>query len=199
MASEEQGIRDRILDAAAACYVERGPSGTLHRTIAERAELSRPTVYKYVGDQAAITSALLERELDRFFAAVAEVIAREVSVRDRFVEALAFTVAHAASHDLFQRLLADQPEAVLPWLTSHSAPVIERAVEVASPQLARAIEHGELRPVDPRVAAEWIARLAISLITTPSVTADLTEPVRLRRFVDDLFTVGLAGVERGGA
>lgn len=198
MTSEEQDIGDRILDAAAACYVERGPSGTLHRTIAERAGVSRPTVYKYVGDQAAITRALLERELDRFFAAVAEVIAREVSVRDRFVEALAFTVAYAAGHDLFQRLLADQPEVVLPWLTTHSSPVIERAVDVASPQLARAVEHGELRRVDPRVAAEWIARLAISLITTPSVTADLTEPVRLRRFVDDLFTVGLAGAAREG-
>ena len=197
MASKGQAALDRILDAAAASYVERGPSGTRHRTIAERAGVSRPTVYKYAGDQEAIARALLERELDRFFAAVAEVIARELSVRDRFVEALTFTVGYAAEHELFQRLLADQPEIVLPWLTTNSAPIIDRTVEVASPQLARAIDRGELRRVDPRVAAEWIARLAISLITTPSVTTDLTEPARLRRFVDDLFTVGLTSAPEG--
>ncbi len=69
-------IRERILDAATACLLDQGLDARLHAAIAERAGISRPTVYKYVGDQAAIVAAILERELDRFFAAAVPVLRR---------------------------------------------------------------------------------------------------------------------------
>jgi hypothetical protein len=139
----------------------------------------------------------LDCELERFFAAVGAAMAAHHSFHDRFVEALVFSVDYARAHALFQRLMADQPEVVLPWLTTRSGPLLERAVSAAAPQLAAAVARGEIRRVNPRVAAEWIARLAISLITTPSVTADLVDAARLRRFADELFTVGLTASARG--
>jgi hypothetical protein len=37
--------------------------------------------------------------------------------------------------------------------------------------------------VDPRLAAEWAARMLLSLLLTPSVTIDLDDPKQLQRFV----------------
>ena len=67
--SGTDGVRERILDAATECLIESGIDARLHATIAERAGVSRPTVYKYVGDQTAILRAVLDREVERFFAA----------------------------------------------------------------------------------------------------------------------------------
>lgn len=193
----QPNIRERILDAAESCYLEIGPSKTLHRQIAERAGVSRPTVYKYAGDQDAVARALLDRELDRFFEAVEEVIESADTVRSRVVEALVFTVVYAREHALFQRLLRDEPHVVLPWLTTDATPVLRRVIDVAQPHLSEALRRQEIRKVRPDVVAEWMGRLAISLILTPSVSADLDRPVTLRRFVDDLFVAGLGPSDAG--
>lgn len=191
--------RDQLLDAAERCFTRQGPRRTRHRDVAEEAGVSRPTLYKYLGDRDAITRALLDRELDRFMAAVRNHVLGFETMYDRFVEALVFTTQYAKGHALFQRLLADEPDLTLPWLTTNAEAVLARAVDALAPHLAAAMERGEFRRVDARVAAEWMARLAISLITTPSITAPLDRPQTLRRFVRDLFAVGLvssAGVTR---
>src|SRR5262245_402855 len=69
-------IRERILDAATECLLAEGLDARLHAMIAERAGISRPTVYKYVGDQAAIVAAVLDREFDQFFAAAVPILRR---------------------------------------------------------------------------------------------------------------------------
>src|SRR5689334_16824710 len=43
-----QRIRERILDAATQCLLDEGLDARLHAMIAERAGISRPTVYKYI-------------------------------------------------------------------------------------------------------------------------------------------------------
>ena len=63
-------IRARILDAATECLLEVGVTGRLHTQIAQRAGLSRPTVYKYVGDQSAILQAVFDREFEVFWRTV---------------------------------------------------------------------------------------------------------------------------------
>lgn len=191
-AESQEQTRAAILDAAYACFAEAGPSRTLHRSIAERAQVSRPTVYKHVGDREAIAFALLERELERFYAALADVLEGASDVREQIVGGLVFSVIYAQDHPVLQRVLAEEPELVVPWLTTRAAPIIGQAVELARPYIVGAIERGELRAVDPDVAAEWLVRLAFSLILTPGVTLPLDEPGALRAFVDELFTVGLA-------
>jgi AcrR family transcriptional regulator len=187
-----RSTRERILDAAAALYAEVGPSRTRHRDIAERAGLSRPPVYKHVGDQEAIAAALLERELDRFHEELRAVLDRTEGVRDRFVDGLVFAVRHARGHPVLQRVIADDPNLVLPLLTTRAAPLLKGTIGVVAPYLAAAMERGEIRHVDPEVVAEWLTRLVLSIVLTPGVTARLDDPDELRRFVDELFTIGLA-------
>jgi AcrR family transcriptional regulator len=175
-------IRDRILDAATECLLAEGLDARLHAAIAERAGISRPTVYKYVGDQAAIVAAILDRELDRFFGAAVPILRRSDDLEAHLVSAIVFVVDYARDHALLQKALAEHPEIILPALTTQSGPLVERVVGLFEEQLGRALTRSD-SPLDPRSAAEWGYRIVISIVTTP--TAALTRE-GTRTYVESL-------------
>lgn len=189
----DDSIQQHILDAAEECFLREGPAARLHHVIAERAGVSRPTVYKHVGDQKAIIEALLHRELGRLLAATQPVLARRGPPRERFIETVVFAVTYARNHALLQKMLRDEPQVVLPWLTTRAAPALTRVLAVTGPYLRRR-DHDRTRTVSAGVVVEWQARLVISLVTTPSVTTSLDEPRKLRRYISDLLDIGLAPV-----
>ena len=186
----DDDIQQRILDAAADCFLHSGPSARLHHVIADRAGVSRPTVYKHVGDQKAIIEALLHRELGRFLTAVQPVTARRGPLRDRFIDTVVFAVSYARGHALLQRMLRDEPQIVLPWLTTNATPALERVLAAIGPYTRH---HPDgTHAVSPKTIVEWQARLVISLVTTPSVVTNLDQPHKLRRYVADLLDIGMA-------
>ena len=176
-------IRERILDAATECLLAEGLNARLHAAIAERAGISRPTVYKYVGDQTTIVNAILERELDRFFGAVVPIMRRSDDLEAHLIDAIVFVVDYARSHVLLQKALRDHPEVVLPVLTTGAEPLVERVVDLFGDQLGRALEHAAPTPLTPREAAEWSYRIVVSLITTPTAALDTDGT---RRYVESL-------------
>jgi AcrR family transcriptional regulator len=188
--NDDDDIQQRILDAAADCFLRSGSSARLHHVIAERAGLSRPTVYKHVGDQKAIVEALLHRELDRFLTAAQPVARRQGPLRDRFINTVVFAVTYARNHALLQKMLRDEPQVVLPWLTVNATPALERVLASISPH-ARPHPDDSARTINPKIIAEWQARLTISLVITPSITTDLDDPRRLRRYISALLDIGL--------
>jgi AcrR family transcriptional regulator len=175
-------IRDRILDAATECLLAEGLDARLHAAIAERAGISRPTVYKYVGDQAAIVAAILDRELDRFFGAAVPILRRSDDLEAHLVSAIVFVVDYARDHALLQKALAEHPEMIQPALTTQAGPLVERVVGLFEEQLGRALTRSD-SPLDPRSAAEWGYRIVISIVTTP--TAALTRE-GTRTYVESL-------------
>lgn len=197
--AQPSATRQRIIDAAAELYLEHGVAGTTLSAVANRAGVSRPTVYKHVGDGQQLAAIVIEGEIDHFFDRLAEVLASQATVRDRLVEGLVFAVEYAREHALLQRLLLLEPHAVLTTFTTQAEPLLRRAIDLLEPELARAVEQGEIRGIDPDVAAEWVARLAISLVLTPSVTRDLTTPGELRRHLESLLVGGLVAPGAVGA
>jgi AcrR family transcriptional regulator len=187
----DRDLRDRILDAAEQCLLEAGIEARLHARIAARAGVSRPTVYKYIGDQDAIVQAILHRDIARMHAEAEPVLNREGSLRDRFVEIIVFVVGYARRHALLQKGLREDPATVLPWLTVYAEPIIEQGVAFMGPYIKQAVANGDFPDVDPRVVVEWCARLVLSLITTPG-TVRIDQPRLLRRYVRDLLDIGLA-------
>jgi AcrR family transcriptional regulator len=186
---------ERILDAAAELYLERGRTETTLSAIAHRAGVSRPSVYKHLGSVDDVAHALIGRELQRFFDAVTQLLAAQPTLRDRLVEGLAFTVEYARSHTLLQRLLELEPDLVVTAFTLRAETVLRQAVELLVPELEQAAGDRRLVHISPDVAAEWVARIAISLVLTPSVTRDLTDPAELRRYLESLLVGGLAPEE----
>ncbi|ALG12597.1 hypothetical protein AOZ06_42210 [Kibdelosporangium phytohabitans] len=183
-------LRDRILAAAELCLLECAPGARVHAAIAERAGVSRPTVYKYVGDQDAIVMALLKRDMARMYAAAEAEITKTTSLRERFVDMTVFVVGYARDHALLRKALREEPASVLPWFTVHSEPVIELGIELFAPHVKQSIADGQFPDVDPRVIVEWCCRLILSLITTPG-TVQIGDPVSLRRYVEDLLDIGM--------
>jgi AcrR family transcriptional regulator len=188
----EEDVRTRILDAAAECILESGLTARLHATIAKRAGLSRPTLYKHVGDQAAIVRAVLDREFEEFFAAVTPWLRSSDDLAGGLVDAIVFIVEYGRRHQLLQKALQEHPELILPVLTTEAGPLMASIHEMFDEQLARALAASE-SDLAPRVVADWIYRLIVSLITTPS-TVSTEAPADLRRYVADL--VRLAGLIR---
>lgn len=170
-------VRERVLDAAAECLLEEGLGGRVHARIAERAGLSRPTVYKYVGDQDAILAAIVDREFERFVDAVLPALRTSDDLERHLVDAVVFVVDYARGHALLQKALRDHPELVLPALTTQSGPMLERSVQLFEDQLGRALALAG-SDLDARTAVEWMFRLIVSLITTPGSVGEGADDVR---------------------
>lgn len=179
-AASEQ-IRTRILDAATECLLEVGVTGRLHAQIAQRAGVSRPTVYKYVGDQPAILTAVFERELGRFLGAVLPQLRSGVNKRSDLLDGVVLIVDYANNHALLQKAMRDQPEYVLPLLTTEAAPVIAQMAAIFEEPLREILGRRRDRA---DLASEWLFRLTVSLIVTPG-SAGRT-PAALRRYLEGL-------------
>lgn len=177
-------VRERILDAATECLIESGIDARLHAAIAERAGVSRPTVYKYVGDQTAILTAVLDREVERFFAAATPVFtAMNDDASQGLDDAIVFVVDYARRHTLLQMALHRYPGLILPALTTNSEVLIDGVVAAFSDhveqRLAQTGGDGDVRAI-----VEWAYRIAVSLVTTPG--SSTPSEADLRRHLAEL-------------
>ena len=177
-------VEERILAAAAELYVERGLAATTLTAIADRAGVSRPTVYSNLGDQDAVTSRLVEREIGIFFAELTGVLDQHPDVRDAIREGIVFTVSYVRRHELLQRMLEREPAVVVTRLTLGGDDLIAAASGILLPRLTDAPEAAELG--DPRRFAELAVRLALSLILTPSPEVDRDDETEVRCFLLDV-------------
>ncbi len=180
-------MRERVLDAAEQCLLEGGfGDSRLHSAIARRAGLSRPTVYKYVGDQDTINAAVIQRHLIRFLSELQPLLDRRRPLREQLLDVLVFVVQHAREHPLLRAALRDVPEQLLPWFTTRANVLVAQVEPVVMPSLLRYAERGALA-VDPRLLVDALSRVALSLVfTTGLVELATPEAVRdyLAAFVD---------------
>ncbi len=184
--------RDRILDAAYAEFEERGIGLGTMREVAERAGIGRATLYRYFPGKDQLVEAVVLREARGLMSMLEEELGAEDDPNTLLERGLLKAVQHLRMHTLLQRVLNDEPDSILPFLTTKSAPLLEAAVEFASPYIERAIKAERMAPVDPRLTAEWAARVLLSLVLSPSVTIDLDDPKELQWFVGTLL-VGTQG------
>lgn len=183
-------IRRRILDAAEECLLEHGYEARLHALIAKKAGLSRPTVYKHVGDQSAIIEALFHREFLRFGEMLAPVFASATTPRTGFIDAIVRIVQHGRHHPLLQKGLKENPEQVLPYLTVKARPFIDQTTTLLAPYFRTMLTDEQLATINVKAAAEWSFRIAASLLVTPGVVETQTDE-QLGDFLGNLLTVSV--------
>lgn len=181
-------IRRRILDAAEECLLEHGYEARLHALIAKKAGLSRPTVYKHVGDQAAIIEALFHREFLRFGEMLEPVFAAAKNPRTGFIDAIVRIVQHGRHHPLLQKGLKENPEQVLPYLTVKARPFIDQTTILLAPYFRQLLTEEQLASINVKAAAEWSFRIAAALLVTPGVVETQTDE-QLGDFIGNLLKV----------
>jgi AcrR family transcriptional regulator len=170
-------VRERVLDAAAEITAGSGWSTVTMAKVAERARVSRQTVYNEYGGKPALGQAMVLRELDRFLA----VVAHELDSHDDLVPAIRSaaekilraavenTLLHAvlaSAHGVSTGTGSGSDNELLPFLTTDAGPLIAAARSVIAGRLVRFPEVG-LPPARVDSAIDAIVRLVLSHVMQP--------------------------------
>lgn len=173
--------RNRILDATMVTLSRDGLTRLSLEDVARQAGVSRQTLYRHFGSRDALISATILREEEAFIAAMVAAADRHREFRSALQAAIAQALHAAREHPLLDRLLETEPEALLPFLTAGTGPVLSAARPVVRELLAERLDHlGE--PQLTRMA-EAAARLIVSYAISPSpddtdeVASDLAQMI----------------------
>ncbi|MFE9018052.1 TetR family transcriptional regulator [Streptomyces sp. NPDC007808] len=177
-------MRERVLEEAWTLAAQNGWDRVRVADLAERAEVSRPSIYKEFGDRAGVGRALVERETERFLTRLAAVLDAD---RDGFADALRKGVAHTldeGSRNPFIRAVLTAArggtDALLPFLTSRPDPVFSSARDLLSAWLTDAVPDVDRRQREE--AADLAVRLTLSHMLLP-VPGQGDVPERVTRAV----------------
>ncbi len=158
---------DPVLQAAYDSILEVGVRRTTLADVARRAGVSRMTVYRKYDDLPRLLSALLTVELGAILQEVDEHTTDLTTVRARTAQIVALASAALATHPVLERVLAVDPEALLPLIVDRLGSIQQLALE----QLAALIRAGQspdgdgsIRPGDPRMLALMIMAATQSLV-----------------------------------
>ena len=159
----ELDTRARILDAAFASCERYGIARTTLADVAREARLSRQTLYRYFDSRDALFGAVVHREEARFIEAVREAIEPIDDLRAALETAVATFLRLMRGHPLLDKVMASEPQELLPYLAVGRSPVLELArklMEVVFATRARGCANVER-------AAETCARVLISYAISP--------------------------------
>jgi AcrR family transcriptional regulator len=156
----------QILDAAVTTFENLGIRRATMDVIARAARLGRATVYRRFPQKSDLVKAALLHELRRFLSEVDDRIAAAPTVRERLVEGFVAGVVGVRDHPLLARLLATEPNDVLPYLPIVGGPIIAVARAYLAEQIRDGIAAGELASPDPDGVAEVMVRIAHSMVLT---------------------------------
>ncbi|MGH9136251.1 MAG: TetR/AcrR family transcriptional regulator [Acidimicrobiales bacterium] len=171
---EERGelAAERILDAAAALFVERGVGATGMGDVARAAGCSRATLYRYFEGREALLIAYVHREARRIGKAVAESVAGIADSREQLV---------AAVLGALRRVRAEPTLAA--WFTVDGAAIasgLAQSSDVIGGMVAGFL--GGPADDDVRHRADWLVRVMLSLLASPGDDED-HERSMIERFV----------------
>jgi AcrR family transcriptional regulator len=187
-------LRDRLLDAAAVSFAEQGWRRLTMAKVADRAGVSRQTVYNEFGTKQALAEQLVMRELDVFLDVVREGFESqsefEPAVRAAVLNALTVAEENALLKAVLEAGHTGDTE-LLPYIFQ-SQDVIDTAVGFLLDLVVEHFPDLPLRGEPLAVALESVVRLALSHLTVPARSKSRT--------ADDLAWIAgavLAGVSTG--
>lgn len=145
-----------------------GLGKTTVEDVVKESGLSRASIYRYfAGGRDELLRETVAWEAGRFVGRLAEAVAGAPDLASLVDEALRFGRHAILEHEVLQKVLATEPERLLPMLTMD-----DRTLRVAEsflrPYIERAVERGEVRSgVDVAGAVEFVARMLLSLAGSP--------------------------------
>lgn len=179
---EDRSLRaaERILDAAARLFAERGVAATQMADIAKAAGCSRATLYRYFDNRQAVQLAFVHREARRLGALLRAEVRDIADPGERAVAGVLASLRAVRADPL-----------LIAWFRPGDAGL---AIEIA--QTSQVIEsiagslNGPENPAaqpDQALLARWLTRVIVSLLTVPGHD-EAEEREILHRFIAPLFT-----------
>ncbi|NQU37196.1 MAG: TetR/AcrR family transcriptional regulator [Actinobacteria bacterium] len=161
-APAQETREDPVLQAAYDSILEVGVRRTTLADVARRAGVSRMTVYRKYDDLPRLLSALLTVELSALLREVDGHTSGLTTVRARTATMVARASQALAGHPILARVLAVDPEALLPLIVDRLGSIQRLALE----QLATSIEAGQSPNGDGSVRAGDPSLLALMIMTS---------------------------------
>ena len=162
----EDELLDRVTAAALDQFADFGIRRSTIDDVARRAGVSPVSVFRRVASKRGLVEIVIAREIRRGMTELDAAWERGQSLEERLVLGLSFAVRYVSGHPLFDRLLRSEPEFLLPLLTVVGGPVLALDRSLIADRLRVEIRAGRAATADVDVAAEVIARLALSLLLT---------------------------------
>ena len=167
--------RTKVLAGAYECVVAAGTTRPTIDEIAQASGVSRATIYRWFpGGRDEVIQAAVGWEVDNFFVRLGAKLGEQPDFPSYLERALPQARHDLLAHAVLHRMLATEPAQVS---------TLELIGLAFQPRLERDRAAGLLRPgVDPAAAADYVARLALSLLAEPG-RHDLDDPAEVRRLV----------------
>ncbi|WP_378741906.1 TetR/AcrR family transcriptional regulator [Nocardia brasiliensis] len=174
--------QNRLLDAARAEFIEHGFRRTSVGDIARRAKVSRPTVYRRLGDKDDIVRQVVVRDVVAFFLSISGRVLTQATPADKAVEAFVLGVRESRRHPLVAALQQYEPDTLVSFLTDHLA-----AMEPVRATVAMAIAGDSLSLEGALRAAEMFIRVTASMLMMPSESLPIDTDEHARWFAKTYF------------
>jgi AcrR family transcriptional regulator len=159
---------DPVLDAALSAFLDFGIRRTSMGEIARRAGISPATLYRRYAQKSDVVMAVGLLEASLILAELERVIDATAPPLEQLTVLHLTVTARVRSNRLLQRVLATEPETVLPKITVDADPILEIGRGYLAAFLIRLQTEGHLPAYDVRPVADCLARLAQSEVLTPS-------------------------------
>lgn len=161
-------LRDTVLDAVGELLEDRVFADVTMADVADRAGVSRQTLYNAFGSREELAQAYVIRESDGFLAAVAGEIETHESPHAALAASLELFLAAAETHPLVRAIsAADEGDVLLALVTTRGGPVLDRVIEGLAQMIAA---NWPVVVTDSLPLADCFVRLAISHAALPSDT-----------------------------
>lgn len=165
MPATDAPAQERLLDAALEVAATHGLSRLSVGDVAKAAGLSRQTLYKHFGSREDLVAQMVLREAGRM---VEEIILASEAHEDP-LESLEAAIVRALEvvrdHPLLDRLLATEPEALLPLIVDGDGSVLD-AVDLIARQMLEA-RLPDLSEEQVRAGADLLSRMLVSYAVRP--------------------------------
>ena len=190
-------LRERLLDAAAGVFSEDGWRRLTMAKVAERAGVSRQTVYNEFGNKQQLAEQLIHRELDQFLDAVHRAFVAEETVSGAVRAAVLAALEMATKDDLLVAVLEGGHSGdtdLLPFIFQ-SRDLVDRATDFVYDLFGQ--RHPDLLVISDRIptAMESLVRLVLSHVSQP--TRSPAETADDLTWIVDMVVLGvLADVEQ---
>jgi AcrR family transcriptional regulator len=184
------GPRQRILEATYACVARWGLSKTTVEDAAREAGLSRATVYRYFpGGREELIDAVVSWQFLVFFGRLYDEVHGATSLEEVLDRGLLFARRALIEHEVLQKMLEIEPDALMPKLTVESNRTVGLIAGFLVPYLH---EHGMAEGVEIHEAADFLARMILSYISSPGHW-DLGDPEQVATLVRTELLAGVVG------
>lgn len=185
-----EAARERLIDAAEACFRRYGLMKTTVEDVASAAEVSRATVYRYFADRDELILGVLLREAERFLERLRRRVAEQPDLGQALIAGVLYTMKSVNSDENLALLFAPEAVGTTSAIAGASAALFSITGDFLRPIFEAARARGELRPdIDIDDASEWLMRVILSFLTVQGPKS--RNKAETAKFLEDLLLPSL--------